>query len=80
MAQKKKELEEGAEEQPKLKNAQKNQIEQIKLEIENLRKKTNNNITACLENIHTILKDKKNEIDKMVRDRTKKFEVECEKN
>jgi hypothetical protein len=58
----------------------KEKFEQKKLEIENLRKKTNNNITACLENIHTILKDKKNEIDKMVRDRTKKFEVECEKN
>ena len=58
----------------------KEKFEQKKLEIENLRRKTNNNITACLENIHTILKDKKNEIDKMVRDRTKKFEVECEKN
>ena len=58
----------------------KEKFEQKKLEIEALRKKTNNNITACLENIHTILKDKKNEIDKMVRDRTKKFEVECEKN
>ena len=58
----------------------KEKFEQKKLEIENLRTKTNNNITACLENIHTILKDKKNEIDKMVKDRTKKFEVECEKN
>ena len=58
----------------------KEKFEQKKIEIENLRKKTNNNITACLENIHTILKDKKNEIDKMVRERTKKFEVECEKN
>ena len=58
----------------------KEKFEQKKQEIENLRNKTNNNITACLENIHTILKDKKNEIDKMVRERTKKFEVECEKN
>ena len=58
----------------------KEKFEQKKNEIENLRKKTNTNIKACLENIHTILKDKKNEIDKMVRERTKKFEVECEKN
>ena len=58
----------------------KEKFEQKKLEIENLRNKTNSNITACLENIHTILQDKKNEIDKMVKERTKKFEVECEKN
>ena len=58
----------------------KEKYEQKKVEIENLRKKTNNNITNCLENILTILQDKKNEIDKLVTEKTKKFEIECEKN
>ena len=58
----------------------KEKYEQKKIELENLRKKTNINITNCLENILTILQDKKKEIDKMVSERTKKFEIECEKN
>ena len=58
----------------------KEKFEQKKKEIETLREKTNSNITSCLENIYNILKEKKNEIDKMVKDRTKKFEAECEKN
>ena len=58
----------------------KEKFEQKKKEIENLREKTNSNITSCLDNIYNILKEKKNEIDKMVKDRTKKFEAECEKN
>lgn len=58
----------------------KEKFEQKKKEIESLREKTNANITSCLENIYNILKDKKTEIDKMVKDRTKKFEAECEKN
>ena len=58
----------------------KEKFEQKKKEIESLREKTNSNITSCLENIYNILKEKKNEIDKMVKDRTKKFEAECEKN
>ena len=58
----------------------KEKFEQKKIEIENMRKKTNNNITNCLESILTILQDKKNEIDKMVEEKTKKFHDECEKN
>jgi len=58
----------------------KEKFEQKKKEIETLREKTNTNITSCLENIYNILNEKKNEIDKMVKDRTKKFETECEKN
>ena len=58
----------------------KEKFEQKKKEIENLRNKTNNNITSCLENIFNLLQDKKNEIDKMVKEREKKFEDECSKN
>ena len=58
----------------------KEKFEQKKKEIETLREKTNSNITSCLDNIYNILKDKKTEIDKMVKERTKKFEAECEKN
>ena len=58
----------------------KEKFEQKKKEIETLREKTNSNITSCLDNIYNILNEKKNEIDKMVKDRTKKFEAECEKN
>ena len=58
----------------------KEKFEQKKVEIENLRNKTNANINACLENIYNLLKDKKNEIDKMVKEREKKFEDECSKN
>ena len=58
----------------------KEKYEQKKIEIETMRKKTNSNRTICLDNILTILNDKKNEIDKMVKEKTKKFEIECEKN
>ena len=58
----------------------KEKYEQIKKEIEHFRNETKKNITACLEDMHTLLKDKKKEIDKMVRERTNNFEVECEKN
>ena len=58
----------------------KEKFEQKKTEIENMRKKTNTNITNCLESILTILQDKKNEIDKMVKERTQKFQMECDKN
>ena len=58
----------------------KEKFEQKKTEIENMRKKTNNNITNCLENILTVLKDKKNEIDRMVKEKTERFEKECDKN
>ena len=58
----------------------KEKFEQKKIEIETMREKTNKNITNCLESILTVLQDKKDEIDKMVQDKTKKFEIECEKN
>ena len=58
----------------------KEKFEQRKLEIENMRNKTNTNIANCLENMHQILVDKKNEIDKMIEDKKKKFNLECEKN
>ena len=58
----------------------KEKLEQKKIEIETMRKKTNSNITICLDNILTILQDKKNEIDKLVKEKTQKFEIECEKN
>ena len=45
-----------------------------------MRNRTNTNIANCLENMHQILVDKKNEIDKMIVDRKKKFNLECEKN
>ena len=49
-------------------------------EIENLREKTNNNITQNLKNILTILQEKKNEIDKLVEEKTKLFQNDCKKN
>jgi hypothetical protein len=36
-----------------------------------MRNKTNSNITNCLENMHQILIDKKNEIDKMIEKKKK---------
>ena len=58
----------------------KEKYEQKKNELKILREKTNNNIVNNLENILTILQDQKKEIDRMVKERTKKFEAECEKN
>ena len=58
----------------------KEKFEQKKIDIENMRNRTNTNIANCLENMHQILVDKKNEIDKMIEDRKKKFNSECEKN
>ena len=49
-------------------------------EIENLREKTNNNITQNLKNILTILQEKKTEIDKLVEEKTKLFQNDCKKN
>ena len=58
----------------------KEKFEQKKSEIENMRNRTNTNIANCLENMHQILVEKKNEIDKMIEDKKKKFNYECEKN
>ncbi len=58
----------------------KEKFEQKKNEIENMRNRTNANIANCLENMHQILVDKKNEIDKMIVEKKKKFNSECEKN
>ena len=58
----------------------KEKFEQKKNEIENMRNRTNANIANCLENMHQILVDKKNEIDKMIVEKKKKFNHECEKN
>ena len=49
-------------------------------EIENMREKTNNNITQNLKNILNILQEKKDEIDKLVEEKTKKFQIDCKKN
>ena len=58
----------------------KEKFEQKKIDIENMRNRTNANIANCLENMHQILVDKKNEIDKMIVEKKKKFNHECEKN
>ena len=58
----------------------KEKFEKKKSEIEEMRNKTNANITNCLENMHQILIDKKNEIDKMIEKKKEKFNKECEKN
>ena len=55
-------------------------FEQKQKEIESLRNKTNNNITQNLKNILNILQEKKNEIDKLVEERKKTFEIDCKKN
>ena len=55
-------------------------FEQKQKEIETLRNKTNNNITQNLKNILNILQDKKNEIDKLVEEKTKNFQMDCKKN
>jgi uncharacterized ubiquitin-like protein YukD len=55
-------------------------FEQRQKEIESLRDKTNNNITQNLKNILNILQDKKNEIDKLVEEKTKNFQMDCKKN
>ena len=49
----------------------KEKFEKKKSEIEEMRNKTNANITNCLENMHQILIDKKNEIDKMIEKKKK---------
>ena len=55
-------------------------FEQRKTEIEALRAKTNSSIEANLKNILTILQEKKDEINKLIAEKTKTFEKDREKN
>ena len=56
----------------------KEKFEEKKEEIKNMRTKTNKNIATNLENMNTTLIQKKEEIDKLIKERTKLFEKECE--
>ena len=55
-------------------------FEQRQKEIESLRDKTNNNITQNLKNILNILQNKKDEIDRLVEEKTKNFKIDCRNN
>ena len=55
-------------------------FEQRQKEIESLRDKTNNNITQNLKNILNILQNKKDEIDRLVEEKTKNFKLDCRNN